>query len=88
MPAFDLVSEFAPGGDQPAAIASLVRGIEEGKKSQVLLVLRTGGRITAGHRPGLLQLLGADDSPIPAWQTALKAAQASSAQSGDTHEPQ
>ncbi|HGM6612785.1 hypothetical protein [Stenotrophomonas maltophilia] len=58
------------------------------KKSQVLLVLRTGGRITAGHRPGLLQLLGADDSPIPAWQTALKAAQASSAQSGDTHEPQ
>lgn len=58
------------------------------KKSQVLLVLGAGGRIAAGHRPGLLQLLGADDSPIPAWQTALKAAQASSAQSGDTHEPQ
>ncbi|QGM05062.1 hypothetical protein [Stenotrophomonas maltophilia] len=58
------------------------------KKSQVLLVLRAGGRIAAGHRPGLLQLLGADDSPIPAWQTALKAAQASPAQSGDTHEPQ
>lgn len=58
------------------------------KKSQVLLVLRAGGRIAVGHRPGLLQLLGADDSPIPAWQTALKAAQPSPAQSGDTDEPQ
>lgn len=58
------------------------------KKSQVLQVLRAGGRIAAGHRPGLLQLLGADDSPIPAWQTALKAAQSSPAQSGDSHEPQ
>lgn len=58
------------------------------KKSQVLDVLHAGGRIVAGHRPGLLQLLGADDNPIPAWQTALKAAQSSSAQSGDTHEPQ
>ena len=58
------------------------------KKSEVLQVLQAGGRIVAGHRPGLLQLLGADDSPVPAWQTALKAAQASSAQSGDTHEPQ
>lgn len=58
------------------------------KKSQVFEVLRAGGRIVAGHRPGLLELLGPDDSSIPAWQTALKAAQASSAQSGDTHEPQ
>lgn len=47
------------------------------KKSQVLLVLRVGGRIVAGHRPGLLQLLDAEDSPVPAWQTALKAAQPS-----------
>ena len=37
MPQFDLTSEFAPAGDQPTAIASLVRGIKEGKKSQVLL---------------------------------------------------
>lgn len=37
MPQFELVSEFAPAGDQPAAIESLVRGIGEGKKSQVLL---------------------------------------------------
>ncbi|TWT34980.1 UvrABC system protein B [Thalassoglobus neptunius] len=37
MPRFELASEFQPAGDQPAAIASLVSGIEEGKKSQVLL---------------------------------------------------
>jgi excinuclease ABC subunit B len=37
MPAFQLISEFAPAGDQPAAIEALVRGLEEDKKSQVLL---------------------------------------------------
>jgi excinuclease ABC subunit B len=37
MPAFQLVSPFAPAGDQPQAIAALVRGLREGKKSQVLL---------------------------------------------------
>lgn len=37
MPQFELASEFAPAGDQPAAIKALVRGLEEGKKSQVLL---------------------------------------------------
>ncbi|MBL8850276.1 MAG: DEAD/DEAH box helicase family protein, partial [Planctomycetaceae bacterium] len=37
MPAFELKSEFAPAGDQPAAIESLVRGLQEGKTSQVLL---------------------------------------------------
>ena len=37
MAQFDLTSEFAPAGDQPTAIAALMRGIKEGKKSQVLL---------------------------------------------------
>ncbi len=37
MAQFDLTSEFAPAGDQPTAIASLVRGIKEEKRSQVLL---------------------------------------------------
>ena len=37
MPKFDLKSEFAPAGDQPTAIAGLVKGIAEGKKNQVLL---------------------------------------------------
>lgn len=34
---FELVSDYKPAGDQPAAIASLVEGIREGKKHQVLL---------------------------------------------------
>jgi len=37
MSRFELVSDFAPAGDQPRAIESLVRGIQEQKKSQVLL---------------------------------------------------
>jgi len=34
---FKLVSEFSPDGDQPAAIAELVAGLNEGERSQVLL---------------------------------------------------
>ena len=34
---FEIVSKFKPTGDQPTAIASLVNGIKEGKKLQVLL---------------------------------------------------
>lgn len=34
---FKLVSKYKPNGDQPAAIDGLVKGINEGKKSQVLL---------------------------------------------------
>ena len=34
---FELVSKYTPSGDQPEAIKKLVSGIEEGKKSQVLL---------------------------------------------------
>ena len=34
---FELVSEFQPKGDQPNAIANLVKGIDGGKKDQVLL---------------------------------------------------
>ena len=34
---FELVSKFKPSGDQPKAIDELVRGINEGKKDQVLL---------------------------------------------------
>ena len=33
---FELVSKFKPTGDQPAAIDALVKGLEEGKKEQVL----------------------------------------------------
>ena len=34
---FKLVSKFEPSGDQPKAIESLVQGIKDGKKEQVLL---------------------------------------------------
>ncbi len=34
---FDLVSKYKPAGDQPQAIESLVDGIKQGKKNQVLL---------------------------------------------------
>ena len=34
---FELVSKFSPSGDQPEAIKELVEGLNEGKKSQVLL---------------------------------------------------
>jgi excinuclease ABC subunit B len=44
MPDFELVSDFPPGGDQPTAIESLVRGIKEGKKSQVLLGVTGSGK--------------------------------------------
>ncbi len=34
---FELVSNFKPSGDQPEAIKSLVQGLKDGKKEQVLL---------------------------------------------------
>ncbi|HUE17100.1 MAG TPA: DEAD/DEAH box helicase family protein, partial [Planctomycetaceae bacterium] len=44
MPKFELVSQFEPAGDQPQAIASLVRGIHEGKRNQVLLGVTGSGK--------------------------------------------
>ena len=37
MPPFQLTAPFIPTGDQPEAIASLVTGVRNGQKSQVLL---------------------------------------------------
>ncbi len=61
MPQFDLTSEFAPAGDQPTAIAALMRGITEGKKSQVLLGATGTGKtftmaniIQQAQRPALV----------------------------------
>ena len=34
---FELVSKYKPSGDQPQAIDALVKGLNEGKKEQVLL---------------------------------------------------
>jgi excinuclease ABC subunit B len=42
--AFDLVSEFAPQGDQPQAIAELVSGVEALERDQVLLGVTGSGK--------------------------------------------
>ena len=44
MDKFELVSEFEPRGDQPKAIDSLVKGIENGEKFQTLLGVTGSGK--------------------------------------------
>src|SRR5580765_6227866 len=44
MPEFDLVTDMAPAGDQPEAIAALVDGIERGDKFQTLLGITGSGK--------------------------------------------
>ncbi|OYW24721.1 MAG: excinuclease ABC subunit B [Planctomycetales bacterium 12-60-4] len=44
MPEFQLANPFPPAGDQPKAIASLVRGLREGKRNQVLLGVTGSGK--------------------------------------------
>ncbi|MEX2451882.1 MAG: DEAD/DEAH box helicase family protein, partial [Rhodospirillales bacterium] len=47
---FKLVSEFEPAGDQPQAIAALLRGIEAHERDQVLLgVTGSGKTFTIAH---------------------------------------
>src|SRR4051812_36708035 len=47
---FELVSKFAPAGDQPQAIAKLVEGFREGKPCQTLLgATGTGKTFTASN---------------------------------------
>lgn len=41
---FQLVSDYSPAGDQPKAIESLVRGIREDKRTQVLLGVTGSGK--------------------------------------------
>lgn len=44
MPEFKIHSDFQPCGDQPQAIEKLVKGIETGRKSQVLLGITGSGK--------------------------------------------
>ncbi|MCU1461461.1 MAG: uvrB [Acidimicrobiales bacterium] len=44
MPPFRVVSDFAPAGDQPKAIAELARGIERGDRFQTLLGITGSGK--------------------------------------------
>ena len=41
---FQLKSDYEPAGDQPAAIAALMKGLEEGKRDQVLLGVTGSGK--------------------------------------------
>ncbi|HEY3303237.1 MAG TPA: excinuclease ABC subunit UvrB [Candidatus Binatia bacterium] len=58
---FEIVSDFKPQGDQPEAIEKLARGVEEGKRHQVLLGVTGSGKtftmanvIASVHRPALV----------------------------------
>ncbi|MBQ9278137.1 MAG: excinuclease ABC subunit UvrB [Lachnospiraceae bacterium] len=58
---FELVSEYAPTGDQPEAIAGLVDGFKQGKKQQTLLGVTGSGKtftmanvIAALNKPTLI----------------------------------
>lgn len=61
MPAFQVVSEYTPSGDQPQAIAKLAQGIEDGLREQILLGVTGSGKtytmakvIEAVQRPALV----------------------------------
>lgn len=61
MPEFRLHSEYAPAGDQPAAIKALVKGVQAGKTEQTLLGVTGSGKtfvmanlIAQTHRPTLI----------------------------------
>ncbi|HBN76431.1 MAG TPA: excinuclease ABC subunit B [Planctomycetaceae bacterium] len=61
MSGFQLVSDFAPAGDQPQAIESLLRGLREDKRDQVLLGVTGSGKtftmanvIAEMNRPALV----------------------------------
>ncbi len=55
-PLFQVVSDFAPAGDQPAAIEKIVAGFQAGQNRQVLLgATGTGKTFTAAH---VIQKLG------------------------------
>ena len=61
MPEFQVVSPYTPSGDQPEAITSLARGLEDGLREQVLLGVTGSGKtytmakvIEAVQRPTLV----------------------------------
>lgn len=59
--AFELASDFEPAGDQPTAIADLIKGINDKEQSQVLLGVTGSGKtftmakvIELTQRPALI----------------------------------
>ncbi|MBA3550696.1 excinuclease ABC subunit UvrB [Patescibacteria group bacterium] len=56
MSGFKIKSEFAPAGDQPKAIESLVKGVKEGKRHQVLFGVTGSGKTYTGAN--VIQAIG------------------------------
>ena len=61
MDKFDLVSDFAPTGDQPEAIDALVSGINSGDRDQTLIGVTGSGKtftmanvIARANRPAII----------------------------------
>ena len=61
MPEFKIVSDFKPTGDQPQAIDKLAKGVQEGKRHQILLGVTGSGKtfsmakiIEQTQRPALI----------------------------------
>ncbi|TMJ09103.1 MAG: excinuclease ABC subunit UvrB [Bacillati bacterium ANGP1] len=61
MPAFEMVTELEPRGDQPAAVTALVTGVQQGHRQQTLLGVTGSGKtytmakvIEAVQRPTLV----------------------------------
>src|SRR6266480_4444539 len=44
VPPFKVVSDFAPGGDQPRAVAQLAEGVNRGDRFQTLLGITASGK--------------------------------------------
>ena len=58
---FQLVSDYSPQGDQPAAIESLVSGLDRGEMHQVLLGITGSGKTFTMtgtvNSPGIMVLI-------------------------------
>ncbi|MBX9622024.1 MAG: excinuclease ABC subunit UvrB [Alphaproteobacteria bacterium] len=55
---FTLISDFAPAGDQPTAIKSLIQGIHQGERDQVLLGVTGSGKTFT-----MAQIIAQEDRP-------------------------
>ena len=78
---FEMVSEFAPAGDQPTAIAELSAGIERGDRFQTLLGITGSGKsatmawtIEAVQRPTLVIPPNKSLAAQLAWSTCSTSA--------------
>ena len=61
MDTFKLISDYTPTGDQPAAIAGLVEGLDRGERMQTLLGVTGSGKtftmanvIARANRPTII----------------------------------